>query len=620
MAKIRVEDFGGIVPRRSNRLLPNNFGTIAANTKLWSGELRAWNTPKRLQDFSGLGDINSVYRIPAGDGFPEQWLTFTSDDVDVVRAPLVNDTFYRFYWTGEEPYPAYNTRQRIADSDPPLRLGVPRPTAAPTVVATGGTEDPVTRFYTYTFVSAYGEEGQPSDVAEETGAPDGTWTISNMETTVPDAAERDITHKNIYRTVVGETTTAFFFVAQVDLADTQYVDTIADDEIALNEILESTAWAVPPDGLLGLVATANGYLAGFVGRDLYFSEPFRPHAWPVGYVVSTEYPIVGLGVFGNSIAVMTTSSPYVASGITPGAASFTRIQTTEPCVSKRSIVSTPVGVYYASDNGLVLVSPDGYDLVTRSLVTETEWQRSVKFPNLISTRYGTRYFATTDRDPFPFGFILDHNEPNLAIVTVVNIEDEFAKPLQPFDNLLTDDYDGQVYVLKDSIVYEWDPQDTTPAAYNWRSKVFEFAKPVNMGAALIQSNATVRYSAEYVQTLRDYNTSYIANGPLHPVNFVSVNGARRDVPLPTGVSDPPKTSVNGSPLFVLVEYLDISGVFLFEVLADNTQVFRSDGEEAEKMIRLPSTVKSRTWQFRVSSDTPCYSVAIAGTGKELATT
>ncbi|MGL1400235.1 hypothetical protein ACSTI4_24935, partial [Vibrio parahaemolyticus] len=73
----------------------------------------------------------------------------------------------------------------------------------------------------------------------------------------------------------------------------------------------------PPAGLRGLTAMPNGMMAAFDGKDLYFCEPYLPHAWPASYTLTTDFPIVGLGAFGTSLVVMTTGNLYLVSGTAP---------------------------------------------------------------------------------------------------------------------------------------------------------------------------------------------------------------------------------------------------------------------------------------------------------------
>ncbi|MFN9954818.1 MAG: hypothetical protein ACK55I_17105, partial [bacterium] len=80
----------------------------------------------------------------------------------------------------------------------------------------------------------------------------------------------------------------------------------------LGEIMPSLDWEPPPTNLKGLKVMANGIFTAFSGKDLCFSEPFMPHAWSSKNFLPVDATIVGLGTFGQSVAVLTDSFPYIA--------------------------------------------------------------------------------------------------------------------------------------------------------------------------------------------------------------------------------------------------------------------------------------------------------------------
>ena len=57
---IRITLFGGIIPRLSDRGLPDNAAQFALNAKLYSGELRAWNLMRPLDTLS-IPNAATVY-------------------------------------------------------------------------------------------------------------------------------------------------------------------------------------------------------------------------------------------------------------------------------------------------------------------------------------------------------------------------------------------------------------------------------------------------------------------------------------------------------------------------------------------------------------------------------
>ena len=199
MTFLRLERFGGEAPKISDRLLPEYGAAEARNARLLSGELRGIKQPDRVHRFS-TGPIRNVRRLYKDNG-TVVWLGLSAADSDIAKGPLVNDSFDRYYWTGEGAYVSYNSIDRIENGDAAYRLGTPAPATAPTVVVTGGSGESETRAYTYTFINEFGEESAPAPVTQISGFINGSWDLSGLATTAADVASRNpLDAKRIYRT------------------------------------------------------------------------------------------------------------------------------------------------------------------------------------------------------------------------------------------------------------------------------------------------------------------------------------------------------------------------------------------------------------------------------------
>ena len=66
------------------------------------------------------------------------WLEFLDPDTNVVRSPIVDDQFNRYYMASPSAAPAYNTYDRISAGSPAWLLGLNPPGCAPIVSVTGG--------------------------------------------------------------------------------------------------------------------------------------------------------------------------------------------------------------------------------------------------------------------------------------------------------------------------------------------------------------------------------------------------------------------------------------------------------------------------------------------------
>lgn len=604
MTAVKLEKFQGLVPRTSPRLLPNMAATTARNTKLLNGEIRGFHALREEADFTaGYITVQRAFRVTDDTGlYEDTWLTFDTRDVDVVRSPLKNDAHDRYFWAGDGR-PMMNTAERIRNGDPPFFLGIPTPSVAPSLTPAGGTGS--TRAYVYTFVSAYGEEGPPSPPTLATGGT-GTWGVSGMQTVVPDAANRNITKKNIYRTVPGNAETNFFFVAQVDIGDASYNDAETDETVASNNLLESTSFIEPPIDLEGFSLMPNGYLVGWAGRRLVFSEPYRPHAWPAEYELSTEFPIVGLVVWGSTVIIGTQSQPYFGQGNHPASFTMRKMDAVEPCLSRRGMVATVAGAYYPSINGLVLANSDGVRVITQDILTKEEWA-NYNPSALYAAQLGLQYIAFNSPT---FGIVFNPTEPDTKLVELDSFSD--------VQGIETDRYSGNVLVLKNNRAWDWDPNDVERLFWRWKSKVFQTPKPVNFGAARIMfETGEEDIEQDVLNYYGSYNSLRFAAAPLGTLAGACLCGPAQGVGLVANWDEPEiRAPLGGDLLYPLTFMAFQQSAVRFIVRADNRVVMDAIINH-ERIIRMPTGFKSDLWQFELIGNTIVYSVQIAETPREL---
>jgi hypothetical protein len=481
MAALVVPNFVGMFPRRGLRLLEDNMAAVAANTLLTNGYVRGRNADVLLTELPA--PARKIRRVIAKDG-REGYLTFVTPDVDIVQAPLVNDQFARYYWAGEGFPPGFSTAERIINGDTGYRLGVLPPEAPPVVTNEGGGTDPQlpaeSRAYAYTYVDVYGQESQPSPPSallsirsDETA--EVTFTAGAAPVDYPELAFR-----RLYRTVPGAQGVAqFFFVADVPIATLVFTDDNDTSVVALNETMPSADWTPPPEGLAGMAALPNGFLVGFRGRDVLFSEPYLPHAWPSGYTLSVEDDIVGLAVFDTNVVILTKGVPQIATGVAPESMSLIKVGPTNACVSRRSIVAMPGAVVYASEDGLNAVSVGGNDLLTRPMIDRDAWRRDYKPERLLAARDGEARYIGFFSDTL--GFMLDFREPELGLSFVSTTAGDGTVVG------LDEDAEGRSAIMLDGagVATIFSAAVGMPQRYTWRSKEFFATRPMNIGAGQV---------------------------------------------------------------------------------------------------------------------------------------
>lgn len=453
-----------------------------------------------------------------------------------------------------------------------------------------------TRAYIYTYVSVFGaieEESAPSPVSDLVTVRFGQVVrLSNFA--VPPVGKYNIKYVRIYRAVTGSTGSQYLYVGEIKIPTTTFDDNIKAS--GLGEVCPSMNWSEPPKDLKGLVGLANGVLAGFVDNRLYFSEPFMPHAFPISYMVTTEYKIVGLGVFGESLAVMTEGNPYIVTGTDPSSMSMSKLPLYEPCVSKRSIASDETGVMYASPNGMVLVNGGGAQVATRNMFTRKEWQ-VINPQSVLGRMVDGKYigFYETYVEPINRGaFILDrYIQQSPLSMCSFHATAAYVEPTQ-----------SAMYIANENEIKEWEGDLLNSLPYEWLSKQFILPRPLNMSAMQVDADfGDIQAGADLAQrilAIQAQNQANFASGDLLGSLNASAVG---------------KTTVNGSRLVDIPIVVDDRYV-LITVIADGS-VKATMQIKSRNAVRLPSGFKSDRWEFKINGNIPLKHVKIAESSKGL---
>lgn len=520
MPYLKLEGFSGISPRTGPALLAPNQAQVAKNVKLQSGELRPWRKPL-LTYTPGLTSPETIYKLNGATS--SVWLEFATD-TDVVPSPVADISDFRVYYTdgtapkktnwnlattsgtGTKPFPntAYN-------------MGVPGPAAAPTLSSTGGSGTAETRAYVYTYISTFGsvlEESVPSPAGTVSSFPTGaTVTVSAFSTAPTTAAGYNITAIRIYRSVTSATSAQYLYVGTVSVdpvtgaASGSFSDTVAAADLGV--VLPSLSYTPPPATLQGLIAMPNGILAGFTGNQVWFSEPYLPHAWPVGYMMTVGATIVGLGVFGQTLVVCTSQTPYLITGSQPGAMTQEKVPLPEPCVSKKSITSDQFGVLYASPNGLVSIAPGTQDVISRALFTRDEWQAYLP-SSMVGVIYQNMYIAFYQVGSTKAALILMRGD---------------SPPLVAFETaaqaVFVEKATANIYIVSptDNKIYQLDADPVNNLFYEWMSKKFILSEPTNYAASKAQADwgsldDSEAYNAIVAEIAAGNQAIWIAGTPL----------------------------------------------------------------------------------------------------------
>lgn len=482
---LAIRAFGGIAPKADPRRLPDYAAQIATNCRLDNGVLRAYDGTSFTNTPTKVGTKRTIYRFgQTGNDETLYWFHWL-DDVDVVKGQIAGDTEERTYFTGDSTFGHPRVTKAsialIGGTNYPMqsyRLGVPAPgssfapgTGAPTGSVSGtGSGTVESRVYVYTWVTADGEEGPPSPPFTINAQDGQTVTLGNL---LSGPAGYNINRKRIYRTVTGfGSGTDYQFVDEIPDVPTTYIDTKLNS--ALGETITTIDYDMPPENMRGLRNMANGMVAGFEGNDVLFCEPYRPFAWPAKYRNALDFPVVGLGVYGDTLVALTRGNPYILFGSDPNAIVSKKLDIQEACVSKRSIVEMGWGVMWASPNGLCQAGAQGTGLITEDLIDKDYWT-SLNPSSIHAYHFDGKYVGFYDNGT-PGCFIFDPQSET-----------------QPFSFVTLNATAGYNDLVRDALFLQIGSEirrfdASTPLTYTWRSKKFETTRRVNFGWGKVEAN------------------------------------------------------------------------------------------------------------------------------------
>ncbi|SFN73244.1 hypothetical protein [Nitrosospira briensis] len=320
--------------------------------------------------------------------------------------------------------------------------------------------------------------------------------------------------KRIYRTLTTSSGTEYHYLVTIPAGMTSYNDTAADSAVALGEVLPSATWDMPPADMKGITILANGIAAGFVGNEILFSEPFKPYAWPSAYRQTYDQDIVALGVSGTTLIGMTKGNPFTITGVEPVTmgGGMEKLSVAWPCMTKRGVASFAFGIGYPAPQGMVIVGANS-DIVTKDLFTQKEWAE-LNPGTFIAASADNRYYCGYTVEGSSLMFVIDKAESA-----------SFIKVNQRITCIWADPATGRLYVALDRKIYEWEGDSGTKLTYEWKSKKFVSAPPVNYSAAKIDADFEMS-EAESAAAKSSYDAALGANQAL--IDFGEVDDGLAD--------------------------------------------------------------------------------------------
>ena len=510
--KLTFQQFSGIAPRIAPRLLPATLAQEALDVKLWSGELRPHYADTIIKYIPS--NTQSIYRYKWKNK-KYNWLGWAKS-VNVVKGPVYDDENNRIYLMVNDGTGFLVTDSSLLEDRDYINgleskayaVAIPEPGQSDIWVSGGtGSGDIESRSYVYCYVRQWSDG--TIDVGKSSGplknsSDRSRYTVDVRPGQVVDMSIVDpIAHANgigaginkiyIYRSEITSAGQALYsYVDQFDVNTNRVTNNPAavwvsngsyykysdsKPNTSLGEACPSIYWDAPVTGLKGLVSLQNGLFAAYKDSTVYVSDWNAPHAWPYEHTVTIDYPIVGLGSFGNTIVVCTEAAPVLITVTDPTKPTTRAIQENCPCVSTGSIVSTRNGVIFASTNGLVLINSASPTFITEKIITQDEWlplhPESLQAAFLNNTYYG---FFTNPTEKAA-GFLFDLDSYTYSTVYNSIVSSGMVYTSQPTKIVYNDVEQSQLYVccpLENKTQYSLNSFGTDSRinkSFRWRSKV-----------------------------------------------------------------------------------------------------------------------------------------------------
>lgn len=433
-----------------------------------------------------------------------------------------------------------------------------------------------------------------------------------------------------------------------------FLDTTDDATVALSAPQLLTVGWIPPLAMEGFIPVANGFLCGWAGNQVYFSEPGAPWAWPLEYQQSVDAQIVGMGFLDGSIIVLTVSSPFQLTGTTPSSMTNVKISTISPCTSRGSISQAIDGVDFATRNGIMNSSPYGFVNVSDKVVSSETWRQTYFSDIIAGARYEDTYLGLVGPGEgyilalqgYEGGYFMNPQNVRIAL-------SRFLLP-QKVTNMMQDPFSSAIFMIANGTVFLWDDPEAGTMVARWKSKEFAQSMPLNYAAYLCALDISTAGPQNNDEPMVGTNTGNVPVDQPNFEEFVAMGGetsiigyciigafvinagvAAGTVPpgmeggpnppqfpfwpgLPTlsAGTGGPGPGGSGDPDWLVPPTLPPGASAFVEVYSNRTTVYSGE-VNSDAQTRLPSGFKSTLWQYSITTVVPVWSFAMATSAKEL---
>jgi len=489
MTTLSIRKFNGEIPRLPADRLPEDAAQTAINCDFAHGELRP------------LKALGTHYTVGA-TAQPCRAL-FTADGVNFyawnmpTRAylhPTIDDTANRviYHTQGQKLKVATLAGMKAINLNPEppsasFDLGVTRPAAPAVSLGAATSGDPETVALVATVVNVWGEESAPSNpvLFDRQAGQNATYTVTHTAT----AGQQAINGINFYRTYPSlQGTTEYFLINSTPASLSEGAATLVDasDAPQTTTNLTSTEWDTPPALPSNLTYVGNGFFAIGSGKDIVFSEPYHPHAWP--YRMTLPHGIVGIVAVEGGILVTTQAQTYLVSGAHPTQMSQQLLPVEQAGWSSTAMSRIEGAAVFASNDGLVSVYGGQPSLKeSQRLFTRKDWREKYSTARL--------NLRLAHHDGKVLGLI-DPSYPTASSATPFILRlDEAAGSYSRLDagqslyNAAVSGTTDQLFVTTATGFAEF-AGSSTDLAYEWRSGERLFPLPIGFACGVVDAVGT----------------------------------------------------------------------------------------------------------------------------------
>lgn len=256
-----------------------------------------------------------------------------------------------------------------------------------------------------------------------------------------------VTSKKIYR--IGRNLTSYTLVATIDNATTEYVDSLADNQLP-GELLTSQDNLPPPTTGISHLTEAYAMLFATSGSRLIYTNIGTPDYWPATNFIDFPKFLTGIAVTPIGLLVFDRFSTWLITGTGPLAFAKQQLTGSQGCTNGDTIVNVQGAAWWASTDGICVSDGGSVVVYTRPKLGKQGFLDAIN-----AVVYDDEYYLARE------------NNTILVLDTSRNIIRELD--WEGTSTLITADDD--IYAYKNSALYKYS-RANPPIPFKYKSPLF----------------------------------------------------------------------------------------------------------------------------------------------------